>query len=843
MTSDAHPANCACGCGCGDAPAPALTNPPGQPALAYRIGTHGTFLREMLARLPVEAIPDGANAGARPLAALTTRAADDPAVALLDAWATVADVLTFYQERIANEGFLRTATERRSVLELARAIGYELNPGVAAATFLAFTVEDAPGAPESVVVPQNTRVLSIPKPGHLPQPFESSAEITARAAWNALKPQLSQPQAVQRGQTRLYLKGVTTQLQPGDAILIVGDNRVRFGGSERWDFRLLSSVTALPEEGRTLLTLGPGLGHEDPDIDPADNPRVFAFRLRAALFGHNAPDWRIMPDSIKRAFDPDFNPNDRTTWGTQWPNFEIPDDHVDLDAAYPKVLAGSWVILSKPSYVELYRAVRVLTDSRTDFGLTAQVTRIEPDTQEHLSWFPLRDTVVYAQSEELALADEPVATPVAGNVIALDQVVDGLLPGQAIVVTGTPVDGAEPVSEVAFIDEVAADAARTTLTLSEPLARQYVRTTVTINANVVRATHGETVSEVLGSGDGAQTNQRFTLKKPPLTYVAAPTATGAVSTLTVRVNGIQWGEVPSLYGLRPDSEQYTIRIDNESRATLIFGDGKTGARLPTGPENVTAVYRSGIGPDGEVDAGSLTLLPARPAGIRSVSNPLPATGAAAPEQLEDARGNAPRTVLTLDRIVSLRDFEHFARAFAGVGKAGAAVLWNGEQRLVHLTVATASGDPVDPTSELYLNLKAGIAAAQDPVQKVVVASFEPVAFRLAAKVLPDARHVAADVLAAVDAALRAAFSFDERAFGQPVTAAEVITVIQNVPGVIAVDLDRLYRSDDATGPSQTAPAAVLAVATARWEGGQIRPAQLLLLDADPLAISLSEMTP
>jgi hypothetical protein len=52
-----------------------------------------------------------------PLLNLTTRDPSDPAMALLDAWATVADVLAFYQERIANEGYLRTATERRSILE------------------------------------------------------------------------------------------------------------------------------------------------------------------------------------------------------------------------------------------------------------------------------------------------------------------------------------------------------------------------------------------------------------------------------------------------------------------------------------------------------------------------------------------------------------------------------------------------------------------------------------------------------------------------------------------------------------------------------------------------------
>src|SRR6476646_938632 len=129
---------CSCGCCEGVAvltPMP-TGNRPGLDALSYRVGTHATFLETMKARLSSADFPE--------LRGLTTRAADDPSIALLDGWATVGDVLTFYQERIANEGYLRTAVERRSVLELARAIGYELNPGVAASTFLAFTVEDAP---------------------------------------------------------------------------------------------------------------------------------------------------------------------------------------------------------------------------------------------------------------------------------------------------------------------------------------------------------------------------------------------------------------------------------------------------------------------------------------------------------------------------------------------------------------------------------------------------------------------------------------------------------------------------------------------------------------------------
>ena len=75
------------------------------------------------------------------LAALQTRSDDDSAITLLDMWATVADVLTFYQERIANEGYLRTARLRDSILRMTRLLDYQLRPGVAATTLLAFTLD------------------------------------------------------------------------------------------------------------------------------------------------------------------------------------------------------------------------------------------------------------------------------------------------------------------------------------------------------------------------------------------------------------------------------------------------------------------------------------------------------------------------------------------------------------------------------------------------------------------------------------------------------------------------------------------------------------------------------
>jgi hypothetical protein len=916
-------------------------NRPGQPSLSYRIGTHSTFLHRMLARLHTQRVPPGASVGAPPLSGLSSRAADDPAIGLLDAAAVAADVLTFYQERIANEGYLRTATERRSVLELARSIGYELKPGVAASAYLAFTVEEAAGAPETVAVPRGTQVQSIPRQGQLPQTFETSSDLEARAAWNALRPRLTAPQQIAVGASKLYLKGTTTQLQSGDYILIVGEERQRRARSERWDIRVLRSVTPNAAGGYTLITWEEGLGHETPDTLPADNPRVYVFRQRAALFGHNAPDWRAMPVNVKQAYKSDVTENP-ATWGREWPDFEIrtlAPPRIDLDAVYPKILEDSWVALVKPSYVELYRAVSVAARSRTDFTLTAKTTLLELDNARHLTWFPLRDTLVLAQSEELQMAEQPIATPVFGDTIVLDSLVDGFEPdnpalvAKPVVVSGKPVrsakvadltrvvrvgtveetregdtlylnpsDGSprialdvgealevagppttmpdggvrwrlktsggvegyvtlapdsealewqpaaedeDTLKETLLIEDVSDDEERTTVVLSSALANVYDRATVRIYANVVAATHGETVrDEALGNGDGSQANQRFKLKKSPLTFVSAPTSSGAQNTLELRVNGVLWSEVPSLYGLDARSQSYVTRIQDDSAAVAIFGDGVSGARLPTGQENVRATYRTGIGLAGEVDAGSLTLMRARPLGIREVTNPTAASGAAEPETLDEARANAPKTVLTLDRIVSLRDFESFARAFAGVSKAQATAIWQGEANLVHVTIASVSGSPIEASSSLYVNLVNAIGAAYDPRHRFMVADYEPIYFHLDASVLVDSRYVKEEVIAYVKSTLLSAFAFERQQLGQPVTAASVVSIIQGVAGVVAVDLNRLYLEADPNGPNQTVPSPILPASRARLgDANQFRPAQLLLVREGGITINSMEQTP
>ncbi|NTX07795.1 putative baseplate assembly protein [Myxococcus sp. CA040A] len=816
-----------------------LYNRPGQPALAYRIGTHSSFFQRMLARLPTEFLPDGEFQGTRPLASLSTRSPEDLSIALLDAWATAADVLTFYQERIANEGFLRTATERRSVLELARQLGYELKPGVAASTYLVFTVETAPGAPTRVTVPVGVQVLSIPGQDARPQTFETTEAMEARAEWNVLKVPRTQPQELLRGEDTLYLQGIQPGIQPGDALLLVGEERETVPGSEQWDLRWVTRVTRVtnptePALNHTVVQWEPGLGSDTPRVDPADHPRAYVLRLRGNLFGYNAPSFKAMPEDIKKLYNPDYRPGDNRF--TQWPHFEnqtAVQGIVDLDREYPTLVLGSWVALWKSKYVELYRITDIQPWAREDFTMNAKVSRLTFDTNEHLSYFPLRSTVVLAQSEELPIGEMPRTDPVGGNDIELDRAVEGLEPGHVLLVEGRPYretpESGEWVREVVVLDRAEPLAnGRTRLVLTEELSTQLVRSTVSIYGNVLPSTHGETVREVLGGGDGSRMLQRFVLRKPPLTHVPAPTDTGGESTLEVRVNGVLWKEVPTLFGQDARAEVYMVRIQDDSSVVVTFGDGVSGARLPTGQENVTAVYRSGIGPEGEVDRGQLALLKVRPLGIREVTNPLPATGAAAPESRDDARANAPASVLTLRRVVSLQDYEDFAATFAGIGKAQAADLTNGERILVHVTVAAKSGGPVAEDSLLYESLKEALRTHHDPVRQFALSSYEQLYFAMEARLRLDARYLPEDVLARAEAALRDAFSFERRKFAQAVSGAEIIRVLQDVPGVVMVDLERLHPTTPAV-PAQKL-FSLLRARGARWEGTTLRPAQLLLLD-------------
>lgn len=850
-------------------------NRPGLSALDYRAGTHGRFKASMEAGISIR----------EALSALTTRSSDDWTVALLDAWAVVLDVLTFYQERAANEGFLRTATERRSLLELARLVGYEPRPGVAASTHLAFRVSGStlpdtggPARPRAVVlppwieIPAGTRAQSSPGPGELPQPFETSDDLEAREEWNELRPRLTHPQTFDASTRIFYFRGTATGLEPGDRALLVISNTtqvplqvIRVEPEDPQDrtrvvFQTEPDEVVPPPAGYTLTTgiqgtwLGVGqkltadavsslvdgvqwsqaklsalasMQHWHVD-DLSEHARfkgkkkkktkttpiekgVFALRARSGVFGHNAPrydstptDWRV------ESFFHDASPPFPDSWEDEARAKITVDSQgtahdegvVFLERTFPEILSDSWVVLqAKGKTPQSYRVEATGEESVADFGLSAKVTRLKLDApQTELDKLRRRETSVFAHSELLELVELPIEDDVEGNVLELALADYRLEPGRLLSVTGerSDLDGVI-ASEIVAIQNVDHVDGRTRLTFESDLEHTYRRDTVTLNANVVAATHGETHREVLGDGDAATPFQRFRLRHKPLTHVSAANPSGAESTLELRVRGVLRHEASSFFPLGPKDRRYVLRRDDDGTTRVLFGDGVRGERLPTGSGNVTATYRTGLGLAGHVDAGRISMLATRPLGVDEVINPVPARGGEDAESRDRMRDTAPLTVRTLDRIVSLEDFADFARAFSGIGKAHAARVWDGERWVIHVTLASADGEAVDDT--LQSILREAMDAAREPHAPLVLGSLRRRFFEVRARLQVHPDHVRETVVAAADAALREAFSFEARDLGQRVAQSDVVTLLQEIPGVVAVDLDRFQRLDTAGAPA------------------------------------------
>lgn len=1029
---------CACGCGAGTRTPRSLYNRPGLDSLVYRVGTYTDFRATMQLDLSDAALPA--------LAALRTRELDDPSMALLDAWAVGADVLSFYQERIANEGYLRTATERCSVLQLGRLVDYRLRPGVAASVYLAYTIDD--NSP-SVTIPVGAKAQSVPAPGEQMQTFETAEPLEARSAWNGLKPRLTQPQDISlhnvAGLGEIWVASISSNLKANDRLLFQfgtgadsvsavrlvqsvevqqRDQRSRVvlqamdpvtaqivaaaytvlaAGAGSWQqaielmrqqlllgrdnggsytafkdiFQGMSSAESGPPPlvafmqtvanafnggvavpspvfgdfgalfGALTLALLPQpanslrlqrsvatalgissdtrpqllLNFATPLVDtfynawtqvPHGDPSptlngVFAMRLSAPLFGYNAPQ----AISITQKWD---------GANSQWVSTSTPGgdpqvaneskDVLSLDNAYDSVTAGGYVLIQNGDDARLtvgqITSARILP--RSDYGISGKTTKVhvtDPSGggatvwQAPTNFSVIRSTQIYAQSELLPLASlvitddvgNATASATASSVandsatrVTLDTPVDGLKSGRWVIVQGqrsdvpgtTAVTAAELVMlaavEQGVVSDLSGDTVHSTLVFANKgLAYRYQRDTVTIYANVVRATNGETRQEVLGYGNGAVPMQRFALKQSPLTYVSAATVDGVQCTLMIRVNGMQWHEVRNLAFADAGDRSFVTATDDTGKTSVTFGDGAHGSRLPTGIENVAAVYRNGIGTPGNVKAGQISLLTTKPLGVKNVINPLRASGGADAETRDQARNNVPLAVLALDRLVSVPDYADFARTFGGVGKAVAVKL--GAQ--VRVTIAGAADAPVDPTSDLYRNLLQALQKYGDPSLPVGLDVRQLLSLTLSAKVGLATDYGWETVAPLVRATLLDRFGFERRGLARNVYLSEIVACIQSVRGVAWVDVDAFGYLDEkkllegfgvrdpsgnekGTGESMlavapTTPAATLPNAVAqrvqalpaRYDSdGNLLPAQLAyFLPTVPDTLLLQEATP
>ncbi len=347
--------------------------------------------------------------------------------------------------------------------------------------------------------------------------------------------------------------------------------------------------------------------------------------------------------------------------------------------------------------------------------------------------------------------------------------------------------------------------------------------TANVYGNLVDATQGKLEAEVpLGNGDSRQVFQLFKLPKSPLTYLlslgASPPETPK---LEIYVNDRLWTMVPTLFGHKYDEEIYIVREDAAGESWVQFGDGKTGARLPSGVKNVKAKYRTGTGAYGELKPDTKVQGGARLDKLDKIQMPGVAEGGSTPEDGDNAREAAPGKIQSLGRLVSLKDFESETLAISGVTSASASWEIVNNIASVFITVLMETGREleVDAVGQVVagfdlcrgphrfpvavregrlqyvsLNITYGI----DPVyrEELVTAAIRRA---LGATNLPPVVGEEAEG-AAGSPAPRGLFSTRARRFGEAEYATRIEAAVQGVAGVLWAEVNDFTSLGEAFNP-------------------------------------------
>jgi hypothetical protein len=794
-----HPAFCAC-CG-GAARLPEIWNRPGLSQLSWRPGSYARFRSEMIAALglgvgnPADPADTRFPAETRAaLAALTSREPDDAAILLLSLFAAVGDVLGFYSERIVNEMFVGTARERDSLVRLARLIGYVPGPGHSAVTSLAFTLD----AGAALTLRAGLKLMSVPGPEETPQVYETAAPLAAHAAlndlpaWGAPAPLAPWP----GGRRRLPVRILPPGLKAGDTLV--------FQTPDRLEMHKVAALETAPDGPYLVLETAPGTF--------AGAPMAFRLKRELGFFGKDAPaSWSFYDSATANLF-----PSQRwKTLAAGAAGYAV--GRAARTATYPldrkldDMAAGAFLLADRgagtaPRYVPAL-VMGVDAGPETLGPLNATVTRVAmteafpsvwgvtPVFLLGLNGLPalpdMRSTRLFELvPEAVVFRAEAYPDTASGGTLWVrnaDLPDAGLIAkGRAILVSG----GTAP--HLATVTDVVAEPAlsmggmgHVRLGFTPPLPGPV--NAARINANVVAASHGETgAPEPLGHGDGGRPFQRFRLSKKPLSRV--PDAGPPRAALTVAVNGQEWREVPSLFGAAPTDRVFTLQTEDDGTSIVGFGDGVTGARLPSGALNIEATYRTGLGRAGRVRAGQLTTLLERPPGLRAATNPLPADGGADPDPAGEIAVRAPASVRTFGRAISLGDHEAVALETGLARRARASVAWVDWQQALHLSVAGDGGVPLSASA--LATVHAALMGVRDPGTALFLGNFTRVPLSIEARLVVEAGRDEETVIAGATAALLAFLDFARWPLGSALHLAQVSAALQGAEGVVAVDIER-----------------------------------------------------
>ncbi len=730
-------------------------NRPGLPRIAYRIGRYADF---------VEAMTRGIDL-APELAAWTHRDPDDPGIALLQGAAILGDILTLYQEHYANEAFLRTAHWRESVAELVRLTGYRLAPGIGGRATLAFVVRGTAPVVIRAGFPVKADLADLP----IPADFETDAELTAwlhLGRFNLYR-QRHYGSVILGGQAQFELAsadGATdsialeaVELKKGDRLLLLPED----DGAE--EIVIVDKIER--SRGRVIITLAGNLIREWPSPCHAYRlGRSFRHFGAAAPLQYVETDTAASPFPITTATDTKFTRKlgDATPLEAAYSPvapqaFPLDQEVSDLAAGRTVIVTGKVTnLVSKVSRAQQVGQLEVrriranievkstLNGDGSPFSVSRRVTAVQgtglrwgnlssPVTSLHLdgelapSWTTVSSadirTLRLHENKGPALTLRPVSDPsnaaftnalyfygtstqaqaLAGQRLYLSHA-DGR--SAELVCTNAAADFPIPSPNAPQMWALSFDRAPLPFTRAD---FDEESPTVTVFGNLVDASQGKSEREaVLGNGDHRQRFQTFPIPKDPLTYfVSAGTIPPQVPELEIWVNGRLWTRVDTFFGRGPKEEIYIVREDAEGRTFVQFGDGESGARLPSGVKNVKAIYRSGSSARGPVKPGATPSVSERPPQFDKVTLAGIVSGGADAESQECARVAAPGKVQSLGRLVSIRDYEIETLAIPGVVTATASWDLHAGVPAVVLRVLLEAGREAE-----FSKVRAAIAEAQ-----------------------------------------------------------------------------------------------------------------------------------
>jgi hypothetical protein len=808
-------------CPCdGETPA-APVNLPQLSAIAYRVGDYASFRRAVLTPLFAPGTPlpqpleqtlsiDGAPVW-------RTDGAGDLAVMIAEWFAYVADVVAFYNERIANQDYLRTADLPESVNNLIALLGYRPRPAIGAVGALAALLSPGPTfGGGGVVLPQGLQFQSKPTPGQAPQTFELSADTTIAGPDQlpattppALVGSIDEP-VVSRflpyrdlywrarfggsapapiaGAYTLLLQGATTHVAPGDTLLL----------------RALQTPAATP----TLATVSQA------SVGPAPSGGGQQTSLTFSATPGPPAGLTAATASLERA-------NQSVGLWSFFTGYSIGSDLVTIHLASlaRQIAPGDWLLFSDPSGLTALAQVAASQDVIWDANasapssppFTATTTTTVTTTKNAKSTATTTTNPLPIPHTQLTLASAlPSAwSGVTSATVQFGWVSVGVLldqppgpwsgaPNTLVSATAQsfPAWSDQPIllqdatgAGVAVTGSSAGDADLALGTLPDPVPT--LQPPFVVLPNLLTVTRGKTIAnEVLGSGDAANPAQDFQLSQSPVTYLSQ--GSGYASTIKLTVNTLPWKEVASFYGQPPDATVFVTREDNAGATHVMFGDGVNGARLPTGVDNVVATYRIGAGA-ASPPAGKLTVIGKSYPGLRAVLNPVAVGGGADPDQPDQIRRDAPRSVLTFGRAVSVFDFEALAAQVAGVTRASAVWSWNDARQRSLVTIY------VGDDSAAAAAAKKALAAAGDPNRPVIVAQAKEIAVALVFTLLVtpgmDAAIIGAGVATALADPEVGLFGSWRLGIGQTVFDSQIEAAVLGVPGAVAITALTFYADD------------------------------------------------